>query len=40
MRHGMIEAPAITLGANVQHPRFGSVVIDYQDSGARARVHV
>lgn len=38
MRHGMIEAPAITLGANVQHPRVGGVVIDDEDSGAPSRV--
>ncbi|MBB6573378.1 hypothetical protein FHT07_001554 [Xanthomonas arboricola] len=40
LRHGMIEAPAITLGANVQHPKFGGVVIDDEDSGAHARVQV
>lgn len=40
LRHGMIEAPAITLGANAQHPKVGGVVIDDEDSGAHARVQV
>ncbi|HZV38974.1 MAG TPA: DNA helicase II [Pseudoxanthomonas sp.] len=36
-----IEAPPIKLGANVVHPKFGSgVVIDYEGSGAHARVQV
>ncbi len=39
-RHGMIGAPAITLGANVQHPKVGGVVIEDEDSGAHARVQV
>ncbi|UYK66543.1 DNA helicase II [Xanthomonas sacchari] len=39
--HSVIEAPAIKLGANVQHPKFGGgVVIDYEGSGAHARVQV
>ncbi|MFP3608102.1 hypothetical protein, partial [Paraburkholderia sp. SIMBA_053] len=36
-----IEAPAIALGANVTHPKFGGgVVTDYEGSGAHARVQV
>ncbi|HBK46381.1 MAG TPA: DNA helicase II, partial [Xanthomonadaceae bacterium] len=39
--HAPIEAPAIRLGANVNHPKFGSgVVTDYEGSGAHARVQV
>jgi DNA helicase-2/ATP-dependent DNA helicase PcrA len=39
--HSVIEAPAIKLGANVQHPKFGGgVVVDYEGSGAHARVQV
>jgi DNA helicase-2/ATP-dependent DNA helicase PcrA len=36
-----IEAPAIALGANVSHPKFGGgVVTDYEGGGAHARVQV
>ena len=36
-----IEAPAIALGANVTHPKFGGgVVTDYEGGGAHARVQV
>jgi DNA helicase-2/ATP-dependent DNA helicase PcrA len=39
--HRAIEAPAIRLGANVSHPKFGSgVVTDYEGNGAHARVQV
>jgi len=36
-----VETPAIALGANVSHPKFGGgVVTDYEGSGAHARVQV
>ncbi|AKU51958.1 MULTISPECIES: DNA helicase II [Xanthomonas] len=39
--HGVVEAAPIKLGANVQHPKFGSgVVVDYEGAGAHARVQV
>ncbi|PPT59800.1 DNA helicase II [Xanthomonas sp. NCPPB 2865] len=39
--HGVVEAAPIKLGANVEHPKFGSgVVVDYEGAGAHARVQV
>ncbi|QBH05448.1 DNA helicase II [Xanthomonas oryzae] len=39
--HGGVEAAPITLGANVEHPKFGGgVVVDYEGAGAHARVQV
>lgn len=39
--HAAIEAPAIALGSNVTHPKFGAgVVTDVEGSGAHARVQV
>ncbi|RBC96925.1 hypothetical protein BRM70_16215, partial [Xanthomonas oryzae pv. oryzae] len=39
--HGVVEAAPITLGANVEHPKFGGgVVVDYEGAGAHARVQV
>ncbi|MEA9589415.1 DNA helicase II [Xanthomonas sp. WHRI 10064A] len=39
--HGIVEAAPIKLGANVEHPTFGGgVVVDYEGSGAHARVQV
>jgi DNA helicase-2/ATP-dependent DNA helicase PcrA len=41
MGHATIEAPALRLGQNVQHPSFGrGVVTDCEGSGAHARVQV
>jgi DNA helicase-2/ATP-dependent DNA helicase PcrA len=41
MGHAAIEAPALRLGQNVQHPSFGrGVVTDCEGSGAHARVQV
>ncbi|MET0288956.1 MAG: DNA helicase II [Pseudoxanthomonas sp.] len=39
--HAAIEVPALKLGTNVSHPKFGGgVVVDYEGSGAHARVQV
>jgi len=39
--HAPIETPAMKLGANVSHPKFGlGVVVDYEGAGAHARVQV
>ncbi len=39
--HAPIEAPAMKLGSNVSHPKFGpGVVVDYEGAGAHARVQV
>jgi len=39
--HAAIEAPALPLGANVRHAKFGTgVVTDFEGSGAHARVQV
>ncbi|KQR12548.1 MULTISPECIES: DNA helicase II [Xanthomonas] len=39
--HGIVETAPIKLGANVEHPTFGGgVVVDYEGSGAHARVQV
>jgi DNA helicase-2/ATP-dependent DNA helicase PcrA len=39
--HAPLEVPALKLGANVSHPKFGAgVVIDYEGAGAHARVQV
>ncbi len=39
--HAALEQPALKLGSNVVHPKFGSgVVTDYEGSGAHARVQV
>ncbi|MDR1075402.1 MAG: DNA helicase II [Xanthomonadaceae bacterium] len=39
--HAVIEAPALKLGANVRHAKFGTgVVTDYEGSGGHARVQV
>ncbi len=39
--HGIMETAPIKLGANVEHPTFGGgVVVDYEGSGAHARVQV
>ncbi len=39
--HAVIETPAIKLGQNVSHAKFGrGVVTDYEGSGAHARVQI
>jgi len=39
--HAAVEAPALPLGANVRHAKFGAgVVTDFEGSGAHARVQV
>jgi DNA helicase-2/ATP-dependent DNA helicase PcrA len=41
MGHATLEQPAIKLGSNVNHPKFGDgVVTGYEGSGAHARVQV
>ncbi|MBP3974560.1 DNA helicase II [Pseudoxanthomonas spadix] len=39
--HAPLETPALKLGSNVSHPKFGvGVVVDYEGAGAHARVQV
>lgn len=39
--HAALETPAIQIGSSVRHPKYGvGTVIDYEGSGAHARVHV
>jgi len=39
--HAALETPALKLGSNVSHPKFGvGVVVDYEGAGAHARVQV